>query len=139
MVHRETGQKQQEIKAGNPKTLRTMPRSARRRPAMLAFAMLAVFALSSTGAHADTTIQPGAKVFFGTTQCTLNFVYKTSAGKLYIGSAGHCAKNTGMRAKDENEHEFGTVVYTINSTTTNDDFALIDIDAAKYGAVTPAV
>lgn len=113
-----------------------MSRPARRPPATLALAMLALLVLPS-GARAATLIQPGAEVVIGDAQCTMNFIYRTSGGKLYVGTAGHCSTKTGERARTEDARDFGTVAYRVNSG--NDDFTLIDIDASKYAQVSATV
>jgi len=82
-------------------------------------------------------IQPGGLVQSSVGSCTLNFVFRDGAGRLYIGTAGHCTKGSGERMIAGDGNRFGTVVYSKNAG--NDDFALIQIDPDKYGSVNPAV
>jgi hypothetical protein len=113
-------------------------RAAPRRAAILAFATIAVLALPFGGAHAaDTIIQPGAEVTSSAGQCTLNFVFRGTTGKLYIGTAGHCVTRANERMYAATGEAFGTAVFSVDHG--NDDFTLIDIDASKLSLVNPAV
>lgn len=103
---------------------------------MAAFAVLSLL-VASFGEVADAgtgTVQPGD---MHNGSCTLNFVYDglgPNAGKVYFGTAGHCV-SLGQRATVPSLGAFGTVVYDGNAGTTAGDFALIEVDPARYGAV----
>lgn len=60
--------------------------------AALCALMLCVSAatLAAVAAAACTGVRPGATVLTEDTLCTLNFVYRGSDGRNYIGTAGHC-------------------------------------------------
>lgn len=82
-------------------------------------------------------IRPGAQMT-SPAGCTFNFVFADAASRLYIGTAGHCVNGVGDRVEGAGLGAFGTVVFQLNDGVGN-DFALIAIDAAKYGSVTPAM
>lgn len=82
-------------------------------------------------------IRPGARMN-EPAGCTYNFVFTDDAGKLYIGTAGHCVDGIGQRASAAGVGEFGTVAYAI-ATDVGTDFAIIAIDQDKYDQVTPAM
>lgn len=106
------------------------------RPALVACLVAAVVSPSSApAAPAIKPIQPGAEVQIGLNLCTLNFVFRSGSTR-YIGTAGHCASTTGLRAVTEGL-EFGTVVYTRNDNVL--DFALIRIDNGDLDQVSNAV
>ena len=87
-------------------------------------------------------VRPGAAVFVGGSQCTLNFVYRDGAGTEYIGTAGHCVlgesalggedagetswhTGSGPEAFDINGNRIGRFAYAVLSPPK--DFALIRI------------
>ena len=105
---------------------------------MLLAALVALTAVAGTPADAlppEKPIQPGARVVIDGAQCTVNFVFK-HANTRFIGTAGHCAADIGVRAEVDGE-EFGTVVYRRNDETL--DFALIHIDGARLDDVEPSM
>ncbi len=104
--------------------------------ALTTFALLGLLSTSFGGvANAGAgTIQPGDMHNFS---CTLNFVYDglgAKAGKVYIGTAGHCV-NLGQTATTLAVGAFGTVVYDGNDADTRNDFALIEVAPAFHSAV----
>ncbi|HEX9711337.1 MAG TPA: trypsin-like serine protease [Actinomycetota bacterium] len=103
----------------------------------LAAALLvaAVLTVPGRALAADTRIQPGARIV-RPAGCTLNFVFRDAAARLYIGTAGHCVSGVGDRVATP-EGEFGTVVFRI--LRGDDDFSLIRIDPAFYAEVNPAM
>lgn len=106
--------------------------------AALLIAIVALLALPSVPLASATAppikpIQPGGVVNTPVGQCTLNFVF-AGGGNTYIGTAGHCA-SVGDRVSGSAGF-FGTVVFDEDGVT---DFALIQVDAAKVGSVSPAV
>lgn len=89
--------------------------------------------LPALAAPVQTAIQPGGPL--GNPQfCTLNFVFK-DASNTYIGTAGHCAEPD-ERMSNALAGTFGTVVFDADDAL---DFALIQVDAAKVGLVSPAM
>lgn len=108
--------------------------------------LLAAAPTSATGptqSAPSVRIQPGA--LLGET-CTLNMIFEDQAGTLYAGTAGHCVEGVGARVILAGLGEFGTVAYesplTIAGLAQGKpqlDFALIRIDADRYGIVDPSV
>lgn len=101
------------------------------------FLFLFVFLWPSAEAHHYAPIQPGALTGG---HCTLNLIFRDPEGKLYVGTAAHCAQ-LGSRVVAPKVGEFGTVVFRQygNESTPRNDFALIAIDANKYPHVNPSV
>ncbi|HEV8361389.1 MAG TPA: hypothetical protein VGR28_13145 [Candidatus Thermoplasmatota archaeon] len=88
-------------------------------------------------------IRPGAWLQLGPADCTASFVVRDASGALYITTASHCTHALGERVKYTSNAliaaqapptEFGTVVARWPQGY---DAALIKIDAAKYGDVSP--
>ena len=85
-----------------------------------------------------TGVRPGAPVLSDVGQCTLNFMWKGSDGRTYMGTAGHCAvesnqafektwkAGTGPVATDANGDRIGEFAYAVLSETK--DFSLIRLD-----------
>lgn len=92
---------------------------------------------AATAEVAQTQIQPGARISTPIGSCTTNFVFTNSAGRLFIGTAGHCAE-VGDRIESANGTEFGTVVTSENNYPVS-DFALILIDTEDEHLVSPAM
>ena len=103
-------------------------------PALVAF----VLALAPAAAQAAVTLQPGAYHETPSGSCTLNFVY-TDGASTYLGTAAHCASGTGVRVKDIEGVEFGTVTWRGDENDTAWDFAFIKVDAEDLSRVSPAV
>lgn len=137
-----------------------MSRMRRLAAALAGLALLAAPAPGPAAVAVEKPIQPGAlvQVVHGGEDlvsgepedafCTLNFVFKDTKRRLYIGTAGHCARRTGLVALDENERRIGTVVYRELQAYPDDellvpfngrDFALIRVDKARYSHVSAAV
>ncbi len=99
----------------------------------------------------DCPIQPGAFVSTPEGGCTMNYVFRDSQGKMYIGTAGHCFERVGQRAEAEPNpgspvsildplFEFGTAVFVeFSEEEPSIDFALIEIDPEDVGKVNPAM
>jgi hypothetical protein len=103
-----------------------------------AIALLATLVPSSAPAEVvQTQIQPGARIRTPIGSCTTNFVFTNAAGRLFIGTAGHCA-NVGDRIESSEGTEFGTVVTSENKYPVS-DFALILIDVEDEHLVSPAM
>lgn len=84
-------------------------------------------------AHHHKPIQPGAQMT-APNGCTMNFVFADQAGRLYIGTAGHCA-NVGQTVSVGGLANIGSIVWDSNAA----DFAMAEIKPALYGQVSPAV
>lgn len=105
--------------------------------AVLAAAALLALAAPTASAHHYSPIQPGARLGGG---CTMNFVYEDAGGTRYVGSAGHCYDQAGVRAHTTDGEAFGTVVYQVDQAPSGPvDFALIEIDASWQDRVDPSV
>lgn len=103
---------------------------------LAALAFLGIVPATTTAGHAH--IQPGADHNGG---CTLNFVFDGEgalAGRVFIGTAGHCVDAVGERAWTGATGSFGTVVYFADDDE-NLDFALIEVDEAKHRYVSAEV
>lgn len=91
--------------------------------------------LPGAEAHHNKPIQPGARMTapFG---CTMNFVFRDAAAQLYIGTAGHCVRAEGEAVRVSGVAEpIGSVVWKGIDV----DFALVAIDPALQGLVSPSV
>jgi trypsin len=84
-------------------------------------------------AHHLRPIQPGAQMT-APNGCTMNFIFGDQSGKLYIGTAGHCA-NAGQSVSLGDIANIGTVAWD----STGADFAMVAISPALYSLVDPAV
>jgi hypothetical protein len=83
-------------------------------------------------------IRPGAVVLTPVGQCTLNFLWRGTDGRDYIGTAGHCLlegsaqtqvvyrPGEGPQARDADGHQFGEFAY--GALDEISDFALIRLD-----------
>ncbi len=90
------------------------------------------------GSEACGGIRPGSPVLTPVGQCTLNFLWKGSDGRSYIGTAGHCllegssqtqavfAPGQGPAARDGSGHRIGEFAYGALDEVA--DFALIRLD-----------
>lgn len=91
-------------------------------------------------------IQPGIQVQTPRGNCTANFVFQDAdgpfdpTGQLYIGTAGHCGSLNDVVsttvAAGESPTRLGTIVFEDDGLP---DFALIKIDQALNGLVSPSV
>ncbi|HEX7277059.1 MAG TPA: hypothetical protein VF244_06760 [Acidimicrobiales bacterium] len=92
------------------------------------------------GSEACGGIRPGSPVLTPVGQCTLNFLWKGSDGRHYIGTAGHCVlegtnqtqavypPGQGPVARDASGHPIGEFAY--GALDEVGDFALIRLDPA---------
>ena len=121
-------------------------------------------ALPATAAHDTATIHPGVQTFTDGAQCTANFVF-TNGVDTFIGQAAHCSGTGGNTETDgcqagslplgtkvevDGATQPGTMVYnswlTMQAVGEKDanacaynDFALIKLDPADAGRVSPAI
>jgi hypothetical protein len=103
---------------------------------LIVAALLAAMLPGTASAEvAQTQIQPGARISTPKGSCTTNFVFENASGRLFIGTAGHCA-DVGDRIKSANGTEFGTIVTSENKYPVS-DFALILIDIEDENLVSP--
>lgn len=109
------------------------------RPLFTILLVLGVLALPTAGPAANAPIQPGAPMSSSVGGCTMNFVFRNTHGKLFVGSAGHCVEALGDRVTASSIGPFGTVVFRANNGVGKDDFSLIRIDTDKYEHVEPTV
>ena len=98
--------------------------------------MASPMALAGTDGCAD--VRPGAPVLTPVGQCTLNFLWRGSDGRDYIGTAGHCVlegtsqtqavypPGEGPQARDATGHPIGEFAYAALDAIS--DFALIRLD-----------
>lgn len=76
--------------------------------------------------------------------CTLNFVFRDSLYRKYIGTAGHCADKKDV-VLDYDGRRIGVVVFKEDQLVESADglrlrdFALIRVDKGRYADVSPAV
>jgi hypothetical protein len=99
-----------------------------------------VVALALPGAaQAAVTLQPGAYHETDAGSCTLNFAYSGGGGQTYLGTAAHCVERVGQRVRDIEGVEFGSVAFIGDESTTEWDFAFIQVDPEDVGRVSSAV
>lgn len=86
-------------------------------------------------------IRPGVyAVFNNAWLCTLNWIYTDNLGRLYIGTAGHCAPSVGsMNINVAGIGDIGDVAFTTGSQGVGNDFALIAITSSLYSFVDPTL
>lgn len=82
-------------------------------------------------------IRPGAVLYTPWGQCTMNWILRDDAGRLYAGTAGHCAA-VGHRVSTAGVGEFGTMVAR-QATGPGRDWGWIRVDAAKASLVDPTL
>src|SRR3954451_1709201 len=113
----------------------------------------------------SASVHPGVQTFTDGGQCTANFVYYDGAGTEYIGQAAHCSGTDGNTATDgctsgslptgtpvevTGASKPGTLAYnswltmqSLHETDANtcayNDLALVKLDPAHYGKVSPSV
>jgi hypothetical protein len=109
-----------------------------RKTLLSAAATLALAAALPQAARAAVTLQPGAYHETDAGSCTLNFAY-SGGGRTYLGTAAHCVASIGQRVRDIDGTEFGSVAFIGDASTTEWDFAFIEVDAEDLGRVSPAV
>lgn len=113
-----------------------------RRAPLAVSLVLASLVLAAPGAARaqDTPIQPGA-FMSAPAGCTLNFVFRDTRSpfRLYVGTAGHCVNAVGNVVRDAGGTRIGVVVFRELAEDLQDDFALVEIDAARYAEVNPEV
>jgi hypothetical protein len=117
---------------------------------------------------ATAQIHPGVQTLTaGSLQCTANFIFQDSAGKVYIGQAAHCASlgsstqtngcttpsyAIGTNVQVTGAQYTGKLVYSSwrtmqgltpvesnGSTCAYNDFALVELDSRDYARVNPSV
>jgi hypothetical protein len=132
--------------------------------AALALAGVLAPAAPATAAHSGATIHPGVQTYTEGAQCTANFVF-TDGVDTFIGQAAHCsgtgaANETdgclaeslplGTKVEIDGATQPGTMVYnswlTMQAVGEKDqnacdynDFALVKVDPADAGRVSPAI
>ena len=91
-------------------------------------------------------IRPGQLLLLtgdeGTSLCTSNFVFTNTAGEYFIGTAGHCGlvgDQVTMLYLPDGLVDIGNVVLSTGDAGIGHDFALIRIDPALYGDVSPSM
>ena len=91
-------------------------------------------------------IRPGQLILLTegdtTSLCTSNFVFTNTAGEYFIGTAGHCGRvgaQVTMLYLPAGLVDIGTVVQSTGDAGVGNDFALIRIDPALYGDVSPSM
>jgi hypothetical protein len=105
--------------------------------------LIPVPAATPVGTGACPGVRPGAIVRTDKGQCTFNFLFLGSDGRLYIGTAGHCilgdspiggdagefswAPGRGPEARDGNDSRIGEFAYAVLQDPK--DFALIRLDS----------
>jgi len=52
--------------------------------------VVGLWATTMPARAASTTVQPGSSLQFGNSFCTMNWVYNSPGGAVYVGAAGHC-------------------------------------------------
>jgi len=94
--------------------------------------------LDVAGGEACPGVRPGAPVLTPVGQCTLNFLWRATDGRDYIGTAGHCLlegtnrnqvvyrPGEGPPARDSTGRPIGEFAYAALDDTS--DFALIRLD-----------
>ena len=113
----------------------------------------------------SATVHPGVQTVTAGGQCTSNFVFFDASDDVYIGQAAHCSGTDGNTATNgceagtrpigtqveiEGATQPGTIVYsswnTMQANGESDantcrfnDFALIRLDPADYGATNPTI
>lgn len=113
--------------------------------------LIPVPAATPVGTGACPGVRPGATVRMDKGQCTFNFLFMGSDGRLYIGTAGHCilgdsavggdvgesswAPGRGPAARDGMDRRVGEFAYAVLEDPK--DFALIRLDAGV--AASPAM
>lgn len=132
--------------------------------AVAVLAMSATLTTVASAAPADATIHPGVQTLTQGAQCTANFIF-TDGADTFIGQAAHCSgtgENTetngcvakslplGTPVQVDGATKPGTLVYnswllmqSVNETDDNacqyNDFALIKLDRADAGRVSPSI
>ncbi|MCW2681308.1 MAG: serine protease [Frankiales bacterium] len=146
-----------------------MTRTRTRTTTLLAASTLALAgvlapAVPAGAAHSGATIHPGVQTYTEGAQCTANFVF-TNGADTFIGQAAHCSGTGGSTETDgclagslplgtkvevDGATQPGTMVYnswlTMQQVGEKDanacaynDFALIKLDPADAGRVSPSI
>ena len=96
-----------------------------------------------TSSLAFLGIRPGQLLIIeGGTLCTSNFVFTNLSGQYFIGTAGHCGEQgdqVTMLYLPGGLVDIGTIVLSTGDDGIGNDFALIRIDPALYGDVSPSM
>jgi hypothetical protein len=113
----------------------------------------------------SATVHPGVQTVTEGAQCTSNFVFYDAADRVYLGQAAHCSGTgdatatngceagtlpVGTAVEVEGASRPGTIVYSSwatmqaggeadADTCAFNDFALIALDPADFGAVNPSI
>lgn len=104
-------------------------------------------ALSSMGlvtsASAADPLQPGAYMETDVGGCTFNFVYDgvgRHKGRVYLGTAAHCAEKVGDQVRDAAGTVVGKIAFIGDPDgATTDDFAFVEINRENRSRVLAAV
>ena len=94
--------------------------------------------LAAPSGAAGAPLQPGAYHETSVGACTLNFVYD-GGGSTYLGTAAHCVGDVGQAVRDDAGKVFGRVALVGDQDSTARDWALIRVNAADLGRVSPVV
>lgn len=116
-----------------------------RRFLLLALLLLAGLTAPARAAAPGPTIQPGMQIDkAGEAWCTGGFVFNGThrlRGHYYLGLAAHCFEHEiGTPVQDGQGKRIGRLVYSHwTYTTFADDIALVELDRAIYGRISPEV
>jgi hypothetical protein len=105
-------------------------------------ASLVLLLLAPAAAQAQSTIQPGAMLQTDGGQCTLNFIFDgtgVNAGRVFVGTAAHCAGKVGDEARDIDDHPFGTFAFIGDAGDPATDYAFIEVVGDELRRVDPAM
>jgi len=92
-------------------------------------------------AVAAPVIQPGSSLEFGNSFCTMNWVYDSPDGSVYVGAAGHCTTGVGQEV-DLATGSLGTPIERIGQVSfigSTLDYCLIKLDAGVLSQVDPSM
>jgi hypothetical protein len=133
------------VVVGSPSPVAARPstKAAAGRPWTLAGHSCRLIATAATTPVVDSAgcsgVRPGAPVLTPVGQCTLNFLWRGTDGRSYIGTAGHCllegsdvrqvvfGPGDGPPARDGTGRRIGEFAYA--ALDESSDFALIRLDA----------
>lgn len=111
----------------------------------LVLALLTLLPIASACADAGGPLAPGDYILITDHSCSLAFILVDENG-IYFATAGHCVK-VGQKVVDKDNKLVGVgAFHYLNPETGSEsdgspgeDFALITIDPANYGRITPSV
>jgi hypothetical protein len=105
-------------------------------------AVVAVLAALAAPAGAQVPIRPGDLHETALGGCTLGFVYDgtgAQAGRVFMGTAAHCAERVGDEVRLESGEVFGDIALLGDQETTAGDFGLIEVRPAFASRVAPGM